>query len=100
MALPFFVLFGFGTLAVSDQKAPQVESNHSISWSDLSGRKYGLEDIRRSRATVFFFTSTKCPISNLYVPRMAEIAEAYQARAVQFFLVNANQEDSASEVEK
>src|SRR5207302_389271 len=82
------------------QIPPPILTPAPISWSDLSGRKYGLADIRRNRATVFFFVSTKCPVSNLYVPRMADLARQFQSRAVQFFLVDSNIEDTDAEVTK
>lgn len=64
-----------------------------IAWSDLAGHRYTAADLA-APATVFFFTSTECPLSNLYMPRMAELEAAYRGRGARFFLVNSNLEDS------
>ena len=65
-----------------------------ITWQDLNGKKYDIGGTAKSKATVFFFTSTQCPVSNVYTPRMSEIAQAYSAKGIQFFLVNSNSEDT------
>ncbi len=64
-----------------------------IVWRDLGGKSYSLDSVRASKASVFYFASTQCPISNIYTPRMVEIAKEYSAKGVQFFLVDSNRED-------
>jgi len=72
----------------------------ATTWSDLSGHSWKTADLQKNRASVFFFVSTECPISNIYTPRMAEIAKTYTSRGVAFFLVDANREDSAEKIRK
>src|SRR5262249_16955217 len=67
-----------------------------LAFKDVQGRAYGQADLAKSKATVFFFSSTQCPIANLYAPRMVELARDYTPRGVQFFLVNSNTEDTAT----
>ena len=64
-----------------------------IVWKDLGGKTYDLSCIKTSKATVFYFASTQCPVSNLYTPRMTEIAKEYGAKGIQFFIVDSNRED-------
>jgi peroxiredoxin len=66
----------------------------AISWQDIQGKTYDLSLVRQNKATVFFFSSTQCPIANIYTPRMVEIGKEFQSRGVQFFLVNSNREDT------
>jgi hypothetical protein len=72
----------------------------ATTWSDLSGHTWQATDLRRNKASVFFFVSTECPISNLYTPRMVELAKAYSAQKVGFFLVDANREDTPAALRK
>jgi len=72
----------------------------ALAWTDVNGRNYTEADLKKAKATVFFFSSTQCPIANLYTPRMVELAKEYMPRGVRFFLVNSNPEDSREKVVK
>ena len=72
----------------------------AITWSDLSGHTWQSADLRPNKASVFFFVSTECPISNIYTPRMVEFAKTYTSQGVAFFLVDANREDSPAALRK
>src|SRR5262249_52132086 len=69
-------------------------------WKDVTGRSYAFPALKHRQATVFFFSSTQCPLSNIYTPRMIEIARDYAPKGVGFFLVNANREDDAAAVKR
>jgi peroxiredoxin len=71
----------------------------ALAWKDVQGRAYSLADVSRSKATVFFFTSTQCPISNIYAPRMNEMAKQFAPKGVRFFVVNSNREDTLAKVQ-
>jgi len=66
------------------------------SWTDIDGRSYQGAEIDRSKATVFVFASTLCPISNIYMPRVTELARTYGDRGVRFYLVDPNSEDTTA----
>jgi mono/diheme cytochrome c family protein len=85
------------TLVYTAGASPTAESKTTaapILWKDLDGRAYSSSDSGKARATVFFFSSSQCPISNIYTPRMIEMAKAYTPRGVRFFLVNSNADDT------
>ena len=44
------------------------------------------------------FVATKCPVSNAYNGRMAEMAKEYGARGVAFVRINRNKTEPAAEV--
>ena len=48
-----------------------------------------------TKAIVFFFTSTDCPISNRYAPEVRRIAEAFGSKGVAFRLVYPNPSEDA-----
>lgn len=108
MPLPtnrFYVLFTSllivsAIASVQAQKATPLVPVPLSSWSDLDGEKFNLRTITAKKATVFFFGSTECPISNIYTPRLIELAKSFEARGVQFFFVDANKEDSPEELRK
>ena len=64
------------------------------------GKKYQSADIKSNKATVFIFTSTQCPLSSIYTPRINRLISATQNRGVQFFIVNSNREDSIESFRK
>ena len=47
---------------------------------------------------VLVFIGVACPIGDLYMPRLAELAEAYKDKAVKFVAVNSNAGDTALQV--
>lgn len=51
-----------------------------------------------SRALVFVFTRTDCPISNRYAPEIKRIYDAYSSRGVKFYLVYPDREETAATI--
>jgi hypothetical protein len=51
-----------------------------------------------SKAVVFLFTSTDCPISNRYAPEVRRIAEAFGSNGVAFRLVYPNPAEDATAI--
>jgi mono/diheme cytochrome c family protein len=73
--------------------APAV-AGAPATWKDIEGRAHDAAQIGREKATVFIFASTQCPVSNIYMPRVAELARSYAERGARFFLVDPNRDDS------
>jgi mono/diheme cytochrome c family protein len=63
-------------------------------FQDIDGRSYDVAQIAKNKATLFVFVSTECPISNLYMPRLSEMARMYKDRGVGLFVIDSNPEDS------
>ncbi|MDE2125374.1 MAG: redoxin domain-containing protein [Armatimonadetes bacterium] len=72
----------------------------TATWRDLAGHNYTAAECRRHPATVFFFISTQCPISNLYIPRIRQLSSTWRRRGVQSFVVDSNIDDSAAALGK
>jgi len=51
-----------------------------------------------TKAIVFLFTSTDCPISNRYAPEVRRLAETYGSKGVVFRLVYPNPAETASAI--
>jgi len=54
----------------------------------------------KGEVTVVLFISTICPVSNNYNTRMNDLYRDYSAKGVKFVFVNANQNESAAQVEE
>jgi peroxiredoxin len=65
---------------------------------DAGGRGYTFDDLRGERALVLVFTGMDCPVGNLYLPRLVELARSYGPRGVSFVGVNSNAHEDAEEV--
>ncbi len=70
----------------------------ALAFRDTSGQAYGPSTLSKAKATAFIFTSTECPISNIYTTRIKEMAKDYRPRGAQFFLVNSNTGDTLERV--
>ena len=65
---------------------------------DYRGRARSLADWSDAKLVVVAFLGTECPLANLYVPRLAELAGQFESRGVVFVGINSNQQDSLTEV--
>jgi peroxiredoxin len=52
----------------------------------------------KKKAVVLVFTGTACPVGDLYMPRLAELAKVYEPKGVAFVAINANAHESADDV--
>jgi len=52
----------------------------------------------RGRVVVIVFTGTSCPVGDLYMPRLSELARDYEMRDVDFLAINSNASDSIEDV--
>ncbi|HJQ80672.1 MAG TPA: redoxin domain-containing protein, partial [Lacipirellulaceae bacterium] len=65
---------------------------------DFRGAEHALSDYRESKVVVLAFLGTECPLAKLYGARLAELANEYEPRGVEFLGVNANVQDSITEI--
>ena len=74
----------------------QIVSNFEL--QDFRGKKWSLDDFRDRKAVVIAFVGVECPLVAQYAPRLKSLAERYEAREVAFLAIDANQQDSLSEI--
>ncbi len=65
---------------------------------DFRGKKHTLADYRDSKLVVIAILGTECPLAKLYGPRLARLAETYEPQGVSFIGINANVQDSLTEI--
>jgi thiol-disulfide isomerase/thioredoxin len=68
--------------------------------ADTAGAKHSPEEWAHAKAVVLYFVATDCPIANSYVPEMNRIHQAYAAKGVEFFAVQADVSVSDAAVAK
>lgn len=65
---------------------------------DYVGKPYRLSDFEDSPLVVVAFLGTECPLVKLYARRLADMQAKYKDRGVAFIGINANQQDSLTEI--
>ncbi len=54
---------------------------------------HSLADLKDKRAVVVVFLGAECPVSNLFLPVLADLHKEYQSKGVAFLGINANSQD-------
>src|ERR1700681_4322283 len=65
---------------------------------DFHGRNRSLDELADKPLVVVTFLGTECPLARQYAPRLQELSEAYAERGVAFVGIDANQQDSLSDM--
>ncbi len=96
----FCIAAGFALVGQSAANSePRIGRKiENFTLEDYRGRKRSLSDWADSKLVVVAFLGTECPLANLYVPRMTELAADFESKGVAFVGINANQQDSITEV--
>jgi peroxiredoxin len=69
-----------------------------FSLPDIHGKTRRLADFADVRLVVVAFLGTECPLARLYAPRVQQLANEYAARGVSFVAIDANSQDSLTEM--
>ncbi len=65
---------------------------------DTVGQSVSLSGAKDAKAVVVVFLGTQCPLSNQFLPRLAELHKEFAPKGVQFLGINANHQDSPSRI--
>lgn len=84
---------------------PAADRNVGLRMPDFTLKSVTGESIRlygyafqRKKAVVLVFTGTTCPVSEVYAPRLVELAKKYEPKGVVFLAINSNAHESAEDV--
>lgn len=95
------------TMPASGADGPPVDRNVGQRMPDFTLKATSGESVRlygyarqRKKAVVLVFTGTSCPVSDIYTPRLVEMARKYEPQGVVFLAINANAHESAEDVAK
>ncbi len=89
--------------AASQNSAPPAEvtvgsKTSDVPFTTLDGKPTSLYHFAGQHGTLLIFVATRCPVSNDYNQRMAELARDYTARGYAVIGVNANRNEPPDEV--
>src|SRR4051794_35644395 len=88
------------SFAPASDKAPAILGRQigEFALPDSTGVSVEASKFKNAKALVVVFVGTECPISNAFMPRLAELSKEYAPKGVQFLAVNANRQDSPGRV--
>ncbi|MGH7127342.1 MAG: redoxin domain-containing protein, partial [Planctomycetaceae bacterium] len=84
--------------AAEEETPPVGRKVEDFTLDDYRGQSHSLTDYAESRLVVLTFLGTECPLAKLYSPRLAALAKEYESQGVTFLAVNANRQDSLTEI--
>ncbi len=101
------VVLCLGIAAMAAADAPPVDRNVGQRMPNFTLKSNTGETIRlyayaaqKKKAVVLVFTGNACPVSDVYAPRLAELAGKYEPEGVVFLAINANAHESPEDAAK
>lgn len=76
------------------------ETMKDVSLKSLDGNSVNLFDYHTDKVLVVAYTGKGCPIAGRYAPRLQEIADKFAEKGVKFVGINANPQDTPSDIAK
>ncbi len=97
----YLTLIGIVTMSFFSIKAAAPgEKVPDIQLRDYNGQEFTLSQFKDKAAIVVIFISTRCPVSNAYNQRMAQIFADYASKNVAVIGINSNRGEDAGIVKK
>ena len=84
-------------LLAAEKQYPIGKQVEAFTLKDYRGKTHHLKDVD-DEIVVIAFLGTECPLVKLYGPRLADLQERYESRGVTFLGINANVQDSITEI--
>lgn len=97
VAVVILALCGSG-LTAAEPRSAVGRKGPEFNLNDFRGKASTLDDFKDAKLVVLAFLGTECPLVKLYGPRLASLAEEYRSRGVAFVGINANAQDSVTEI--
>jgi peroxiredoxin len=77
---------------------PDGDSVHNFVLKDIEGRSWELARIEDKKAIVVMFVGCECPLARLYTARLHELRNELSEQAIEWVLINSNQQDSLAKL--
>ncbi len=103
MIAGWWTVLGSVSLLAADSKtdskaSPVGQTVPEFSLQDYRGKMHKLSDYADDKILVIVYLGTECPLAKLYAPRLAALHQKYEKQGVKFLGINANRQDSLTEV--
>lgn len=102
-ALAVFALVIMAVVATRTLATPEDRVNAELknaTLRDMKGKEVKLLDYHKGKVLVLAFTGLGCPISERYMPRLAELSKKYASKGVHFVGINASPKDALKAIHK
>ena len=86
------------TATAGAAESPLGRKVEDFQLQDFRGKKHALSDYRDNKLVVLAFLGTECPLAKRYGARLATLAEKYEPQGVSFLGIDANVQDSLTEI--
>lgn len=97
LTLLFAIMLPSAVLS-AETSSPRGKRISNFGLQDFRGKAWSLADFADNDTVVVAFLGTECPLVKLYSQRLATMADSYGDRGVAFIGINANQQDSLTEM--
>ncbi len=88
-------VFSIATHAGATENPAKIEN---FSLRDYRGKMHQLTDLADSKCVVVAFVGCDCPIAKLVGPKLARLAAEFESQGVAFLAIDANSQDSLSQL--
>jgi len=78
--------------------SPIGKKIENFTLKDYRGKQVSLADYKEKKLVVVAFLGAECPLAKLYAPALAKMAKEYESKGVTFLGINANRQDSITEI--
>jgi len=92
------ILLGWAATATADDSSAIGRKIDNFALVDVHGQSRSLADLADKQLVVVAFLGTECPLAKLYAARMQHLADEYSAQGVGFVAIDANDQDSLTEM--
>jgi peroxiredoxin len=89
------ILMSANTHAADSQLGTKIDE---FALQDYLGAHHSLSEWNDKKAIVLVFVGAECPLAKRYGPRLAELADKFEPKGVQFVAINSNQQDTLREI--
>lgn len=94
------LLLSLGIVCLAGCRTEPPATHPDVSLVDASNHSVNPFEARETKAIVFFFVRTDCPISNRYAPEMGRLAGKYASDGIRFWLIYPEAATSTAEIEQ
>lgn len=102
LTIVMLILAVAGGSAISLEAGEPAAASKTFDFSlkDYNGKSYSLSDYKDSKAVVVIYVATRCPVSNAYNQRMADLYKTFKSKGFAFLGINSNKTESVEEVKE
>src|SRR3569623_2776469 len=84
--------------SAAESSSPLGRKVENFTLRDFRGKLHSLDEAGDKKLVVIAFLGCDCPLARLYAPRLEKLAQEYEPKGVTFLGINANSQDSLTEL--